>query len=144
MSTRQVGIAKALIKRRNDGAYLALRRSAWDDRPELSREPDLPGGTVEPGESFLEACQREVAEEVGLDIERNNLQLVYCQTKYFEPDDVSVSRALFYVEVDDSPVKLSWEHEDYQWVTIDQVEESGLRQHWLDGIQYARQHGLVD
>lgn len=144
MSARQVSIAKALIKRRSDGAYLVLRRSAWEDRPELAHKPDIPGGTVEPGESMLQACSREVFEEVGLTVDVDDLRLLHTQTIYYEPDDVSINRALFYTEVDDTPVKISWEHDGYRWLSYDELEEFGLSAQWLDPIRYAKKHSLID
>ena len=37
----------------------------------------VPGGSMEPGESFSEACQREVMEETGLDVNIKKLISVY-------------------------------------------------------------------
>ena len=36
----------------------------------------VPGGKLEPGESLAEACQREIKEETGLDIEVKNIVAV--------------------------------------------------------------------
>ncbi len=48
-----------------DGRVLLIRRSS----PPRDGQWSLPGGAQEPGETFAEACAREVREETGLTVE---------------------------------------------------------------------------
>src|SRR5664279_771691 len=58
----QIGV-KGLI-RRADGKLLLVKIGAWRDKPEYW---DLPGGRMEPGESFVQTLRRELKEELGVD-----------------------------------------------------------------------------
>jgi len=67
----QIGI-KALI-RDEQGQILLLRCPAWADNPAYW---DMPGGRVEPGESFLQTLQRELHEEIGVNYQDQAKQLM--------------------------------------------------------------------
>lgn len=56
----QIGI-KALI-RNDDGDIFMIHMPKWRHNPE---HWDLPGGRMDPGETFLETLQRELKEEIG-------------------------------------------------------------------------------
>lgn len=57
----QIGV-KGLI-RNNDGAILMLHIPEWGHNP---AHWDLPGGRINPGETFLETLKRELLEEIGV------------------------------------------------------------------------------
>jgi 8-oxo-dGTP diphosphatase len=65
--------AHALVRR--GGRYLVTRRSADNDYMPLKW--DLPGGTVEPGETLEDTLVREVFEETGLKVEVRGVVHVY-------------------------------------------------------------------
>lgn len=46
------------------------------DQPPASGFWSIPGGKLEPGESLVEACQREIKEETGLDVEATTIVAV--------------------------------------------------------------------
>jgi len=62
--------------RDSQGRILLLRRSDGDDLW------GFPGGAIEPGESVVEALQREIREEIGLKVEPVGLIGVYSDPDY--------------------------------------------------------------
>ncbi len=69
--------AKLLI--RSNGKYLLLYRT---DHPRFGSDPDLPGGTVERGESLVEATVREVQEEISVTVAEHDLKELYYGNAY--------------------------------------------------------------
>lgn len=71
----QIGI-KALI-RNDQGDILMVHIPAWSGNEE---HWDLPGGRMEPGESFLDTLKRELLEEIGVAYEGEPKQLAALRT----------------------------------------------------------------
>lgn len=93
------------------GKHLLLRRG---DHPVFGNDPDLPGGTLEDGETLPEAVTREVEEEAGLDITGLPLEHLYRGTEYSK---VGTEYNLFVVRINSKPdITLSWEHTSHAWV----------------------------
>lgn len=105
-----IEVAKVLIKSPG-GNYLMLRRS---DHPYYPNDPDLPGGTVDPGEDPLSAAVREADEEAGIAIAPGSLDLLSASTLY--SDNGNEYELYFYESCDQPKVTLSWEHSSYKWV----------------------------
>ena len=99
------GIAlKAMIK--NDkNEYLVLFKS---DKEDINpKQIDIPGGRMEFGESFKDSLEREVKEELGIEVEINN------NAKYIGGE-----------------IKLSFEHDNYSWLKKEDVFNSKYPE-WL-------------
>ena len=134
-------VAKAIIL--NDaGEVLLLKRSQTDTR--RAGQWDFPGGGAEPGEDITTTVIREVAEEAGLRIKAADLSLVYVATEAWEPSDESVNRALFAARLSgNQPVQLSFEHDQFKWVSVDTALAEFPHPFYSAGLRYARDHKLL-
>ncbi len=104
--------AKLLI--RSNGKYLLLYRT---DHPRFGSDPDLPGGTVERGESLVEATVREVQEEISVTVAEHDLKELYYGNAYSHR---GMYFALFFTDLKKQPeVALSWEHSAFEWLDRD-------------------------
>lgn len=110
-------VAKAIV---TDGSeILLLRRSDTDTRRPL--QWDIPGGAVEENENYSNAVSREIAEETGLDIPSDSLDIIFAKT---EEREKGAMIFLFYAgETESRDVKLSFEHDSYKWASINEAKD---------------------
>lgn len=95
-----------------DDHYLLMYRS---EHPVFGIDPDLPGGTLEEGESSLEAMLREVEEEIGVVVNQTSAREVYSGSDYSKH---GTHYALYVTKVTVRPeVIMSWEHSSYEWLS---------------------------
>jgi len=110
----QVGV-KILLKNEG-GKYLVVRRSA-EKYPEVGAKWDIVGGRINAGFSLLENLKREVLEETGLEI-KDEPKLITAQD--ILKTDKHVVR-LTYLGLADGEVKLSDEHSEYGWFSLEEI-----------------------
>lgn len=118
---RLMSITVKAVVVRKDEKVLLLKRS----KEELTNKGkwDLPGGSLEKKDTINEALFREVREETGLDIEIGSILRVV----EFEKEHLAFKqerRGLrFIVFAKSEKVKLSEEHDEYEWLEIDEAIE---------------------
>ena len=113
------GIA-AVIWARITEEYLLLRRSAEKDFG--SGIWECVTGRVNQGEGFEDAVYREVAEEIGLDVQ---IDFVVGTTHFYrgdQPTDELVGVVFFCTTAQPAEIPLSAEHSTYRWVTATEAE----------------------
>jgi molecular chaperone GrpE len=126
MKKKEVEFAKSILTvkgvvLRDDGKVLLLKRSKKSLNP---GKWDLPGGTLEKGETLKEALSREIQEESGLKVEIGEI----IGTAEFAKESknfVEEKRGLRYLTYysGNEEVKLSKEHQDFEWFTIEEALE---------------------
>lgn len=127
-------VAKALVFD-TENKILVLRRSS--SHPRYAHHSDFPGGEVGKHEKAINAVTREIKEESGLVISSNALHLV---RKAFSPR--GTQHLIFHAKIHDKqpPIKLSWEHDAYFWITLDNFLNQELPlapdSYFLNALQY--------
>ena len=114
---------KAVIVNKR-GEVLLLKRAK--NEKTHSGGYDLPGGTMEKGETVEEALKREVQEETGLDIDGGKIIKVSEYPKgHKKLDELKALRFLVKYDADDyDKVKLNkHEHQEFEWLPIDKAIE---------------------
>lgn len=135
-------IAKALVLNEANELLLIRRGQGAPRRP---GEWDLPGGFVDEGEDPLRAALREVHEETGIKLA--SAQLVYGQS---EPDSGTYGNGsgtwlTFAARVQGQPkVTLSHEHDEYQWVTLQQAMQDITYGRQLTTLGYLLDNNVLD
>lgn len=111
-----IGVKVVVINSNNE--VLLLRRS---DKTPRAGGWDLPGGAVDEKEAPEVAAIRETIEETGIVIPGAKI----ITSDYIAHTDPWVVLG-FSVHVDNPEVILSWEHDEYTWIPIHEVESTEL------------------
>jgi 8-oxo-dGTP diphosphatase len=132
---KQGVIAKAVVFD-DHGRILLVRRSKTAPRRPL--EWDLPGGFVDNDDgSYREACLRELAEEAGIKDLNGVARLGYAESD-FEKSKFDMTWLYFTVQASNAEVKLSYEHDTFEWVTLKHAEELISYDRQLRALAYIR------
>ncbi len=144
MKHKQVSSAKIFLVNEKNQA-LMLRIGLYLRHPEKSHTPDLPGGLIDTGESELDAVIRELREETGIVIDQKLVRLGYASTEFFAPSHKSLNKLVYVARLDHTPeVKVSWEHEAYEWADIELFADTyTMRPFYDEAIRYIVRHKLV-
>jgi 8-oxo-dGTP diphosphatase len=107
---------------------LALRRSPSDNHRPLGW--DIPGGGVDYGEDPTTGVIREALEEAGLKIV--NPRIISVSSKYLTEYRIHL---LFVVNYSNEPIKLSSEHDQYQWVSHEDFMNLDIPIHYKEASE---------
>lgn len=132
-------VARTLVFNDKDEVLLLTRSSHDEHAP---GRLDLPGGSVEPGEDFVQAAARETFEEVGIEIPVNEFQLVYTGTGMSQNSRKMIHRMLFTARAHQHVVQLSLEHTAYEWVPLAEAIDRFKHEFYTPGMQLVAQHEL--
>ena len=124
--------AKALI-RDGEGKILVLYPSKT--HPHLAHDIDLPGGEIEHLERLERGLSRELVEETGLALKFSRSH----RRHVWRPARIARRYHLYETVLGDSqPVKISWEHESYRWMS----EAEFVSHPAIDGFMHTVQEWL--
>lgn len=110
--------AHAFIER-NGNEFLVTRRSIRNDYMPLKW--DIPGGTVEDGETVYDTVKREVFEETGLLVQIVKPIHVYSNLSQL-PKRETIQISFLCRYIDGEIVLNPEEHDQYDWVSIDEIK----------------------
>lgn len=103
-------VGQKIILHDDHGNILLIKRSSKSSHP---NRWDLPGGWLEQNEDPFAGIKREVQEETGLELEGAHLLTAASDTT---GDDFRLILC-YEAKTNGRAVTLSWEHEDFKWVT---------------------------
>jgi len=139
---RRETIAKVLVFNQNYDV-LVLQIGTHKLYPEKSHTLDLPGGIVESSEPERDGLIREVIEETGLRLQTNAISLLHAST--YQASQKSVTKLLYAAYLEDSPsITLSWEHEAYRWIDIEQLLGEPTFTTYREAVMYVRDSFLKE
>ncbi len=127
---RFYGMIGALIRDVHSGKYLVLRRSVEKDVGAGVWE--CVTGRVDQGEGFPDALEREVQEELGVQVQPDFI----LRTSHFYrgaliPENEMVGVIYACSLENPETIQLSWEHSEARWVTVDEAAELLSEGYWL-------------
>lgn len=119
--TFNVGLKAVVLNAKNE--MLLIQRRADNT---VAGKWDIPGGRMSFGESIDEALRREVKEESGLEVEVVGAVLNVCTFLRDVSAQNQIVRITFAVRAGEGEIRLSDEHQAYEWVGLDRVKEFDL------------------
>ena len=98
---------------------------------------ELPSGRKEPLESLEDGLRREVSEETGLEIMINELIMAF-QYSYDSKGTIKdVTELVYRSDWISGEVKISSEHQNYAWITLDELENYNISKETKEAITLA-------
>ncbi len=110
------GLTMRSVVKNEENKILILRR-----HPKSRTNPhkwELPGGKTEKGELFDEALIREVKEETDLDVKVGD----FCEAVQDDYPHKRTVQLIMYSKDIKGEVKISDEHDDWMWASIDEIK----------------------
>ncbi len=125
-------VVRALIKDEKDKILMLKRSIHSRSNPGLW---ELPGGKVEIGEDFDQALIREIKEETGLNITLKKA-IGVAQQEHGHRHSLHL---ILLVEVNSGKLRISDEHEQYQWIKVNKIPTLKLA-NWMES--FLKHHSL--
>lgn len=97
---------------------MILKRT--ETAPSKPNKWDLPGGSLDFGENPYESIEREIREEAGIGVEDLEPFDVWAEV---DQDGEFWTTIAYRAKVKSGEVKLSYEHNDYKWVTCEEFPQ---------------------
>lgn len=109
----QIGVKILIRNGRNE--YLFLRRSNMLATDASETSWDIPGGRINADEHLTDALKREIREEIGHEIIAVP-ELIAAQDIFVPSKNLHVVRLTYAIDEDVPEIRLSDEHNEYEWV----------------------------
>lgn len=107
-----VRVVAAVIER--DGKVFACRRAPHKS---LAGYWEFPGGKVEAGETDQNALEREIAEELGVEIIVGD----YLATSYNKAGELDLELVAYFAQLVGDDIRSSADHDQLRWLTMDEL-----------------------
>jgi len=112
---KKIGVSQKAIIFNKEGKFLTIHRTKT--APLSPNKWDFPGGDLDFGEDATKGIIREIKEESGLEV--GKLEPFDVESHINEEGDFWVTIA-YIAQIDSDMVTLSFEHDDFRWVTADE------------------------
>jgi 8-oxo-dGTP diphosphatase len=128
MSQQTFGLAVRAFVKDAEGNVLLIRRSP--ESRHYGGQWDLPGGKVDPGETFDVGLRREIAEETGLEATVEQ----HLGSTQFDMPGVRVVILFMEAQALGRDVRLSDEHDAFEWVPKKKLVEMNISDQLKDFV----------
>jgi ribonuclease HI len=118
MTMKQTLTVRAIIKQ--DGKVLLLRRAGGN--PLYTGLYELPGGKVDFGEDPRASLQREVAEEIGREVETQQLFDIHSELDVRDVQHQYIVLVFLVSLKPETTIELSTEHDKYAWKRMSEIQ----------------------
>jgi len=119
---RIVCCVNLIILNEENKLLLLKRAGVGDENDDFVGYYCIAGGTVEQEETFEKALHREIEEEIGAEIVKNN----YFKSFYYVVNDDLHVRAVYFYGKINGEIKLNEESDGFKWFGFEEVKKEKL------------------